>query len=211
MVPRLCWALVAATAVLLAPPPGVSAGTGPGDPAGRTDTRGDHRGARPDGGERRDPGRQPLPLNPKGWWVPTAPAAPAPGPSLVIIQQAPGAVQADPPPPPAEPPYYWYACGPAGTGPAPRVPAAGYCIGGLTPTHTGRPGPGKTIQQFQADTATCQEWAGAHAATLSGAAGSMQGRYDSAYQQCLQAAGNQRPGDVGPAQAENHPPPPSRR
>ena len=211
MVTRLGWALLAGTALLLAPAQGLPAETSQWKPDVRGDTRRDERGSRPTDSHRHAPGAQRMPISPGWWWAPTAPTGPAPGPSLVIIQQAPGSVQADPPPPASEPPYYWYACGRGSTRPSPQAPASGYCIGGLTPSLLGRPGSGKTIEQFQADTARCQEWASAHAATLSGASGSMQGRYDSAYQQCLQAAGNQVPGVVGPGQAAYPPPAPPLR
>jgi len=190
----------------------VSAGTSPREPVVRGETRGKHRSARPNGGHRHAPGAPRMPLSPWGWWVLAAPAAPVPGPPVVIIQQAPGVIQADPAPPPAsEPPYYWYACGPVGPGPFPRAPATGYCLGGLTPSHTGRPNPGKTLEQFQADIAACQDWASAHAAILPAASASMQGRYDSAYQQCLQAAGHQVPGDVVSGQTAYPSPPPTTR
>jgi hypothetical protein len=197
MVPRLCRVLVAATALLLHPTSGWSATAAvPKEPIGRGEFRGERRGSRPDGGHRPAPR---APIGPGGWWAPTAPPAPVPGPSVVIIQQAPGVVPAEPPPPASEPPYYWYSCGPAGTRPSPRPPASGYCIGGLSPSHAGRPGPGKTIEQFQADTAECQDWASARAATLPGVSGSMQARYDFAFHQCLKTAGNEVPeeGDSG--------------
>lgn len=212
MVMRRIWALLAGGALLFAPAPGLPSGMGHGKPEVRGDTRGKHRGTRPTGGRRRPAAGQRLPQIPGVWWAPAELAAPDPGPSVVIIQQTPRAVQVDPPaPPPSEPAYYWYYCGPAGTRPSPWA-AAGYCIGGLTPRLRGLPGPGKTLEQFEADDAACQDWASAHAATIPGASNSMQGRYDLAYQQCLHAKGNQVPGEVGPRLAEDRPSPfPSRR
>ncbi len=208
MVARLVWAFVAGTTLLFAAAPGLPSGAGREIPDAREDTRGEHRDFRATHGRHHAPAEHRLPPN-RWWWLPpAAPAAPDSGQPVVIIQQAPAAVEVVPPPPPsAEPAYVWSYCGPAGARPSQRT-AAEYCIEGLRPSLRGLPGPGKTNEQFQADTATCQDWASAHAATLPGTHGSMQARYDAAYRQCLQAAGNEIAGGVVPGQAEQRPPPP---
>jgi hypothetical protein len=65
------------------------------------------------------------------------------------------------------------------------------------------PGPGKTLEQFQADETFCQQWAGQR---LGGPAG--QWRYDIAYQQCMYAKGHRLPG-VPELYAPAPPPPPA--
>jgi hypothetical protein len=69
------------------------------------------------------------------------------------------------------------------------------------------PGPGKTLEQFQADDTFCRQWAWQQAAKT--VAGEMYGsivqwRYDMPYQQCMYAKGHQIPG----APALNAIPPP---
>lgn len=77
------------------------------------------------------------------------------------------------------------------------------------------PGPGKTLEQFQADEMFCQQWAGRQlggpaggstAGQASGSAG--QWRYDIAYQQCMYAKGHRLPG-VPERYAPPPPPPPA--
>ncbi len=58
------------------------------------------------------------------------------------------------------------------------------------------PGPGKTLEQFQADDALCRQWAAQQAAKTSG--GDMYGsliqwQYDMPYQQCMYVKGHQIP------------------
>jgi hypothetical protein len=59
------------------------------------------------------------------------------------------------------------------------------------PTVMVLPGPGKTIEQFQADDAACRPWASQQAGTAPEGAATVQWRYDIAYQQCMYAKGNQ--------------------
>jgi hypothetical protein len=71
------------------------------------------------------------------------------------------------------------------------------------------PGPGKTLEQFQADDTFCRQWAAQQAART--AAGeiygaTMQWQYDMPYQQCMFAKGNRVP--VAPALNALPPPPP---
>ncbi len=71
------------------------------------------------------------------------------------------------------------------------------------------PGPGKTLEQFQADDTSCRQWAAQEASrTASGEIyGSIiQWRYDMPYQQCMYAKGNRIP--VAPALNAVPPPPP---
>ena len=89
-------------------------------------------------------------------------------------------------------------------------------LGGCTtvpvaPSVMALPGPGKSLEQFYADDATCREWAaqqeqatakGASAAQTYGS-GLRQRWYDMAYLQCMYAKGNQIPGVASGA-----PPPP---
>lgn len=65
------------------------------------------------------------------------------------------------------------------------------------------PGPGKTLEQFQADETFCQQWAGQQIGGLAG-----QWRYDIAYQQCMYAKGHRLPG-VPERYAPPPPPPPT--
>ncbi len=137
-------------------------------------------------------------------------------PALVAIApvaRVPPAAAGPPPSPPivAESSYYWSRCEPN----ARTSPAAGpatFCLGGLRPTIPGRPGPSKTLTQFQRDETTCQRRASAEAATLPGVTttqmpgpngggpgfpptASIQGRYDLAYHECLVELGT---GIAGP-------------
>lgn len=215
MTKRLFWAVLAGTALLLVPAPAPASGDGRVEPGLREHPRGQHHGSRPNGVRRRAAAGQRVLSNPGVWWAPSEPATPDAGPLVVIIQQSPAPIPEEPPPAPSEPPYYWYACGREGKGSSPREQAASYCIGGLNPSVRGFPGPGKTLEQFQADDAACQRWASAHAGTLPAAPGasptalgSMQVRYDLAYQQCLHAKGNHFRGAAGPGQPEYPPPPP---
>jgi hypothetical protein len=147
---------------------------------------------------------------------------PIPSIQLVIVRDSPPVViQQDPPLSPPQPSYYWYSCGPHGEIASLREHAQGYCLGGLGPSVIVPPGPGKSLEQFQADDAVCRRWASAQAATMAGAAspqsttsstpaGSVQERYDIAYQQCMYAKENQIPGATRSAQAGNGiPSPPS--
>ncbi len=71
------------------------------------------------------------------------------------------------------------------------------------------PGPGKTLEQFQADDTFCQQWAAQQAArTVSGEIyGSLvQWRYDMPCQQCMYAKGNRVP--TAPALTPVPPSPP---
>ena len=76
-------------------------------------------------------------------------------------------------------------------------------IGGCTSTPTGPsvmvlPGPGKTMDQFQADDGHCRQIATSELQREQGGSVPAQQRYDMAYMQCMYAAGNQiqgsRPG-----------------
>ena len=72
------------------------------------------------------------------------------------------------------------------------------------------PGPGKTLEQFQADDTFCRQWAAQQAAKTT--AGDMYGsinqwQYDMPYQQCMYTKGHQIPG----APALNAIPPPPRQ
>ena len=88
-------------------------------------------------------------------------------------------------------------------------------VGGCATIPTGPsvmvlPGPGKTLEQFQADDIFCQQWAAQEAArTASGEiyGATIQWRYDMPYQQCMFAKGNRVP--VAPALNTIPPPPPS--
>ncbi|HWU37326.1 MAG TPA: hypothetical protein VN203_06705 [Candidatus Acidoferrum sp.] len=148
-------------------------------------------------------GRGRVPDGIGSWWAPSEPALPDYAPSLVIVQPPP-VFFPQPPPPLAQPSYYWYACGPEGqeVSAHEQQPSA-YCVGGLSPTLHGVPRPGQSVEQFQADDAACRRSASTQAATLPGvtasrgspgsevvgasrlASGTMQERYDFAYQQCL--------------------------
>jgi hypothetical protein len=71
------------------------------------------------------------------------------------------------------------------------------------------PGPGKTLEQFQADDTVCRQWAGEQAArTAAGEAygAIIQWRYDMPYQQCMYAKGHLLP--RAPALNAIPPPPP---
>ncbi|HSB81636.1 MAG TPA: hypothetical protein VLM91_22885 [Candidatus Methylomirabilis sp.] len=149
---------------------------------------------------------------------------PVPPTSLVIVQRArPVSLLEESPPPPPEPSYYWYACGPAGEVLSSREPARTYCLGGLSPSVTLLPSPGKTLDQFQVDDGVCRRWASAQTSTLPGTAstpsttnsavgGTLQVRYDLAYQQCMSAKGNQTPRTAVAAQSRySSLPPPSPR
>ena len=226
MIKTLFWAVLVGMALLLDFATALASGDGRMEPGIRGHTRSDHRGSRPNGVRRRASGGQRVLSNPGVWWAPSEPASPDTGSPLVIIQTSPMSIQEEPPPAPTEPAYYWYYCGPEGKGPSPRKQATSYCIGGLNPSLRGFPGPGKTLEQFQADDAACQHWASGHAGTLPGPAasedapssvaagasptafGSMQGRYDLAYQQCLYAKGNRFPAMAGPTQPQYPVPPP---
>jgi hypothetical protein len=77
--------------------------------------------------------------------------------------------------------------------------AIAFVLGGCASTPVGPtvmvlPGPGKTIEQFQADDAACRPWASQQAGTGPEGAATVQWRYNIAYQQCMYAKGNQIPG-----------------
>jgi hypothetical protein len=67
------------------------------------------------------------------------------------------------------------------------------------------PGSGISFEQFQADDATCRQFAGQRA----GGAG-QQWEYDIAYQQCMYAKGHQIPGARPGSRGGAAPPPPPR-
>ncbi len=222
--------LLAGAALWLTPVP-ASASEGRLAPSNsRLRTSDEHVGQRPKSGRGHHPSAHRFPNYPGIWWAPSEPPPVETGPSVVIIQPSPVSVPAEPPPAPPEPSYYWYYCGSQENGTSSREQQHSYCIGGLSPSVRGAPGPGKTLEQFQADDAACLHLASASAATLPGstaterapgsveagasssASGTMQGRYDLAYQQCLYAKGNQFPGMPGAVRSGSLiPPPPSRR
>ncbi len=171
---------------------------------------GKSHGPRHDGPRQHVEGMHRMLGGPSFWWVPSEPASSDYGPPQVVIESPPVPLYQPPgpPPPPPEPSYYWYACGHEGSGSSPLGSTPSYCLGGLSPSLAGLPGPGKSMTQFQADEAACQSWASEEAATLLGvpsangiqnsgllgaggaAMGTMQERYDLAYQQCISAKGN---------------------
>jgi hypothetical protein len=70
-----------------------------------------------------------------------------------------------------------------------------------TPYVMALPGPGRTLEQFQADDGVCREWAAqrdretaAAAKAQAYGAGRRQQTYDMAYLQCMYAKGNRIPG-----------------
>jgi len=71
---------------------------------------------------------------------------------------------------------------------------AGCTTGPIGPSILVLPGSGISFEQFQADDATCREWAGRQAAS-----GEQQRQYDIAYQQCMYLKGHVIP-DVQPLQ-----------
>ena len=77
------------------------------------------------------------------------------------------------------------------------------------PTVMVLPGPGKTVEQFQADDAVCRPWASQQAGTTPEGAATVQWRYDIAYQQCMYVKGNQIPGVPARNATPPSPQPPS--
>ena len=76
-------------------------------------------------------------------------------------------------------------------------------IGGCASTPTGPsvmvlPGPGKTMDQFQADDGHCRQIATSELQREPQGSVPAQQRYDMAYMQCMYAAGNQIPGTSRP-------------
>ena len=79
------------------------------------------------------------------------------------------------------------------------------------PTMMVLPGPGKSLEQFQGDDATCRQWAAQQTRAETGDSFLIQRRYDIAYQQCMYSHGNDIPGvprSTGPAPIPPPPPPP---
>ena len=76
-------------------------------------------------------------------------------------------------------------------------------IGGCASTPTGPsvmvlPGPGKTMDQFQADDARCRQIATSELQREQPGTVPAQQRYDMTYMQCMYSAGNQIPGTSRP-------------
>ena len=80
-----------------------------------------------------------------------------------------------------------------------RLVVAGACIAGCVripqgPSVMVLPGSDKSLEQFQADDASCRGWAAQQSATSDRSArDSAQPRYDIAYMQCMYAQGNKVP------------------
>ena len=90
---------------------------------------------------------------------------------------------------------------------------AGCATAPLAPSVLVLPGQGISLEQFQADSSTCQRWADQQLAL--GGTGSpgyypgdwtVQRRYDIAYQQCMYSKGDQIPSVAAPLRV---PPPPA--